>query len=226
MMADSSISRPYITISLHAAQDELNLSGKQAFDFQVTATLHADKALVIYISDTLLPPDVALREGGIELIPEGEDEPLLQSVLHISTLGGSRRGWNAENFTVMEPEVPKSFQAPFGALRPLESDQFDVRFWISTAGLETGKTYEARLPSAKRVTWWRVATAAEVDSGAIGPPGSLTKMTSAAARWWNNSRFDEGVPVLPEAEQLSLSVSGNGVRFTCIGTPAHPPKNS
>jgi hypothetical protein len=227
MKADSSISRPSITVSLHASHDELDLSGKSPFDFDITATLCADKAVVIYSSDTILSPVAALLQGGLEFTPLGEEALLPQITRFSSPPSEPTRTWNSANFIVLDPGAPKSIRIPFGALEPLAGDQFDLRFWMNTAAFKAGNAYKARLPSTAKVTWWRIATAAEVKSGTPALPGGfLSALTSAVISWWNGPcSVDEGVPVLPEAEQLTVVVEGDGVSFTCKGVPTEIPRN-
>jgi hypothetical protein len=214
-------------VSLHASHDELDLSGKPRFDFCIIATLCADKAIVIFSSDTILSPVAALLQGGLEVTPLGEEASLPRSTRFISPPNEPARTWSTANFTILEPGAPKSIAIPLGALEPLASDQFDLRFWMTTAGFKAGKSYTARLPSTVKITWWRTATAAEVKSGAPTPPGSfLSALTLAVTRWWNGPCFvDEDVPVLPEKEQPTVVVEGDGVSFTCTGTPMEIPRS-
>jgi hypothetical protein len=227
IMVHSAISRPYITVSLHSTQDLLDLSAQQAFDLEIIATLHADKAVLIYSYETLLSPDAALRHEGIDFNIQGENAIVPRSTVNVCTFGGPIRTWNARKFKILEPGVAKSIRVPFGALEPLASDQFDLRFWWMTSSFKAGNTYEARLPSTTNITWWRTATAAEIKSGAPAPPGSLSVVTNAVASWWSGTRLKNGgVPVLPETEQLPLIVEGNDVTFDCIGIPREIPTSS
>jgi hypothetical protein len=225
-MADISTPRPHITVSLHANQDRLKLSGDAAFEFEIIATLHAEKAILMYIADTVLSPVAALLEGGIEYKRHGEATPVGGIVRHVNTGGRSIRTWHAENFTVLEPGVPKAIRIPLGASKSLPRDQFDLRFWMNTMSFKAVETYDALLPETKKITWWRYATAEEIKTGAPAPPSSLSALTSAIKSWWNGTRSnDQGVPILPEKEQLSVIADGNSVSFTTTGTPTYMPPN-
>ena len=193
---------PYLTAVLRAPEPELDLSGSRPFSLELVVTLHASKPVLLYTADTFLSPPVALRQGGIDFVREGSDsKPEPRNTIHVNRGHGPDRPWLPNSFLTLEPEKPTPIQIPFGSQSPLtasEDGHFSVRLWMNTATFETGNTYKAVLPPAVKVSWWRWATQGKDND-------------------------DEGVPFLPEEEQLPICVVDDDVTFTCVGQHATPP---
>jgi hypothetical protein len=107
-------------------------------------------------------------------------------------------------------------EVPFGALRTGTAD-FDVRLWITTAGFGMGGEYEAVLPTTGVISWWRWVGLDEL-AGA-GQKELKDVMVESSI---GEKDMDDGVPVLPEDEQLKIHTSGGKVVFSCVGQPVGP----
>lgn len=94
-------------------------------------------------------------------------------------------------------------------------------------GFENGGTYKAALPTNRKLSWWRWAQPWE-DEGQ-GPESSammagLRSTINSAVTWLTGDKEGkQGVPVLPEDEQLPIYIEGDGVKFSCVGKPMEWP---
>jgi hypothetical protein len=202
---NQTLKSPHLTAVLHAPVPELDLSGSRPFSLELVVTLHAPKPILLYTADTFLSPPAALRQGGIIFARQQSDsKPEPRSTIDVNRGHGPDRPWLPNNLLTLEPETPTRIQIPFNSRSPSIASQgghFDFRLWTSTATFQTGVAYKAVLPSAVRVSWWRWATQGKGNGS-------------------------EGVPVLPEEEQLPIYVVDDDVAFTCVGhhvAPFTPP---
>jgi hypothetical protein len=205
---------PYLTTTLLAPQAELDLSNSTPSRLTVTATLHAPTPIFCYIADTFLHPQNALRVSGIEFTKLGDHpQPIQRSSVYINTGNSTIRLWISDHFTLFQPLEPVSIEVPFGSLKR-GIGVFDHRFSITTSGFEIGCEYKATLPTGCMISWWRWASPDEGQSG-----DTMAIPLSSIAR---NDLDDEGVPLLPEEQQLHIHTCREKVTFTCIGQPVGP----
>jgi hypothetical protein len=216
-MEDSG-SKPYIKATLSAPQATLDLSGTPPFSLTITATLHAQAPILCYTADTFLHPKTALRAPGISFtkLDNSHLPPLKRSIVSINTGHSTTRPWDTDHCILFQPLEPVVIEVPFGALRTGTGD-FDVRFWITTAGFEEGGEYEAVLPAGGVISWWRWVGLDEVVG--VGHRGFKDVMVESSI---GEKDMDDGVPVLPEDEQLKIHTSGGKVVFSCVGQPVGP----
>jgi hypothetical protein len=211
-------SKPYLLATLSAPQTSLDLSGTPPFNFRITATLHAQNPILCYIADTFLYPQTAHCARGIEATKlDSHPQPIQRSTVSINTGHSTSRPWDADHCILFQPLEPVCIDMPFGALRGGAGD-FDVRLWITTAGFETGGSYEAVLPAGGVISWWRWAS----PDDELVKPGQRASNDSVAGSSIGENDMDDGVPILPEEEQLKIHTSGDKVIFTCIGQPVRP----
>jgi hypothetical protein len=91
---DHSSIYPYLTAAFHASDAELDLSGLQTFRLELVVTLHASKPVILYVAETFLSPSVALLQGGIVFVRQGEDpRPKPRSTIDTNRGNGTDRPW-------------------------------------------------------------------------------------------------------------------------------------
>lgn len=217
----------HITAVLSGAQTELDLSGNQPFNLNITLTLHAKAPVICYIGDDnaffRLPH--ALRDVGIVFTNQRTHKQVGTS--HIACTGfvdepGPTRLLNSSSGLYLQPNTPVVFDIPFNGTRHKHHDSFfDLRFYMVAHGFETGGTYKAALPTDRKLSWWRWANSWE--TAEQGPESStmmaaMRSIVKSAITWWTgDNEAKQRVPVLPESEQLPIYIEGDGVVFSCVG---------
>jgi hypothetical protein len=219
---EPSTTSSYLTAELRASEAELDLTAKQPFSLQIIVTLHAPKPALVYAIDTFLLPRNAMIRGGIDFIRQGWDGvPESRNTVIVCRDGGPSRPWYAQDFLLLQPGIPHQIDIPFNSTRPVTTSgeaHFDLRLWLSFSSFQTGQTYKAELSPTTKASWWRWATPHEVQQDMPNQQSGLAGLRAALSRWWKGGDDHEtGVPVLPEAEQLPIRISGPGISFTCIG---------
>lgn len=135
---------------------------------------------------------------------------------------GPTRLLDSSSGLYLQPNTPIVFDIPFNDTRHKHHDTFcDLRLYMVAHGFETGGTYKAALPTDRKLSWWRWANSWEI---AEQGPESSTMMAAMkstvkqAITWWTgDNEAKQGVPVLPENEQLPIYIEGDGVVFSCVG---------
>lgn len=219
---DQSVIGPHLTAELCAPDMELDLSATKPFNLKILVTLHAPKPVFVFTVNIFLSSPAALHCVGIDFLRQGGDgTPEPRSTIDVNRGYEPDRSWNANDFLVLEPETPLPIDDPFNSTTSpatAKTRHFDFRLLLSTASLKTGATYKAMLPSATKVSWWRWATPHEIRHHVPDLKLGRSAASTALRRWWNGGDDNEqGVPVLPEGEQLPVRISGAGVFFTCVG---------
>lgn len=224
---DKSAAEPYLEATLEAPQTELDLSGATPFSLKIIVTLHAQDPVLCYVADTFLWPQTALRESGIIFTKlDSHPEPVKRSTAFINTGNFTDRPWLVDHYRLLEPQNPISIDVPFGSRRGLGAHppEFDVRLWITTSGFETGGSYEAELPANGLISWWCWASEDELAEPGQKEPKDLIKMPYGGSTSASKNDMDDGVPVLPNEQQMRIRTSGDKVDFICFGQPIRPPQ--
>lgn len=226
-------SRPHLSVSLIAPQTELDLNGRHPFHLHLSVVLQAEGPVLLYTADTFLSPQAALRQGGLNFsrtssTSPSDKQPLPRSTVNVNRGSGTSRPADPSHFLILEPEKPKVIEIPFGSHKELTSASFDVRFWTTTSAFAAGETYEVSMPSTCKVTWWRWTSPEESkpgDASSLLPGYEAHGVVDSSQSWWSGTGDGEGegVPVLPNDEQMPIIPSGGSVSFTCVGKRMEPP---
>lgn len=225
----SAKSEPYITAVLCGAQAELDLSGQQPFNLSISLTLHAKAPVICYIDaeDTFFIRRNALHQIGI-LFRDQHTNKLQERTERACT--GFMAPQNPErplaewSRLYLSPNEPVQFEVLFTGHKDGGCGRsFSPGFYMATCEFKTGRSYEATLPPDRRISWWRWAKSWEAE----GQGHEISAITSAlrscvrhtVSLWTGDRERTQGVPVLPENEQLPIYIEGDGVIFLCVGKP-------
>ncbi|KAG9984867.1 major facilitator superfamily transporter, partial [Aureobasidium melanogenum] len=225
----STRSELYIMTVLIGAQTELDLSGDQPFNLSITLTLHAKAPVICYIDpeDTFFIRRNALHSVGIRFrdqrtnkIQERTERACtgyMETPNPVRPLGGWSRLY-------LSPGKPMVFEVAFTGHKDRGCGRsFNPSFYMATCGFKAGRTYEATLPTDRKISWWRWASFWEAEGQgqeASAITSVLWSIVRSGVSWWTGDKErTQGVPVLPENEQLPIYIQGDSVVFSCVESP-------
>ncbi|KAI5248097.1 hypothetical protein E4T43_01449 [Aureobasidium subglaciale] len=209
-------SDPYITAVLQGAQSEFDLSGKTPFGLMIALTLHAKAPIMYSQDDTFF--ERLLSDGGLEFVNIETHEQVERGRTDICKMG--LYGQN-------EPSPPTAtiFLQP-GEVELIPSG-VDLSLVMNIVALESGCTYEVKLPAGKAILYWRWAGHKDIQEHRQAAVGTLSTVQSAAEavlKWWKDGKADTSL--LLEKTSLPVFVEGEAVIIGCVGEAMQWPDNN
>lgn len=224
----STSTEPYITAILTGAQTELDLSGTKPFTLIIALTLRAKAPILCYIGedDTFFFPWLALHDIGVRFRDHETKQRISSSHLDICRLAdfGSRpdRPLAKESRLYLSSNEPVIFKVSFTGHKDKGCGRsFSPSFYLATCAFKAGRFYEATLPADRKISWWRWANFWEAEvqgQGTSAIKSMLRSIIESGVLWWTGDKERlQGVPVLPENEQLPIYIGGDRIVFSCFG---------